>query len=924
MARVADTAGPLLPQLLAENARLKAKVGVPESERVLQHVLQDQLRRFFDDARRTLEDAMSQAVVLGSGSAEGVAEAEAGKGGTQRVSALVEALRVLGEQNEGMLRQMSEMQTGCVAELNGKVEALARERDALRQRVLQLEEEAAGADEQPSSLLTELRHLRASDTLLRQQVEALRQRTEAATSEANKLVTDGLHGALKLPRLLEQLEEMRTRLHQAEAERELFRLQLEESQGRSGLRHALREAQLADEVALGQSTVRELRTRVAALEAREKAAEVHKATIAQLEATVQALQARHAAPDEAPVSKRRRLETENSDDPDSVRREFITFWYEGREELRRLREKERVLRSTQEKLTQMERTRSTVTRKLVTLADEIGRVREENQSLRAQCVGLEVERDYLRGSLASVISHHMQEEELRQCSAAIRDAAVKAAAVSLSVVADPQAIQQALRQSQELKNEVAQLSKQREKLHRYIALQEERITALITHGAVLESEGAQAHITTTGGGDGGSSMVQTVHRAEMQALDVLAGLGEEASAHTEGGMRRQATFLSMQQRIEVCERQLVAHQQQLSDVSGERDDARHQLDAMQAEMRSTLAAREAAMSELLNSNATLMHSTETLRSENQQVRASYEASVMFSQELLTALVGLLEVLRAEMSFVASLNTMLTAERSELVELTRRSAEAWNAHEGEVQEVVEAVERMCGYILQAVEQQQRTHALQETAHLLHLTEALKRQEKQVTETQATFTQACRELAEGLAQRITAAQHSADVLWKKRTMTLLEERQHLQAQLGAEKELLARIERSLVVPPTSSASSTGASGTKTTTTTPSSMTAPSAAADESRGSRDHVLEAINQFLALSSPHVTAAVETEEEHEEPAEGEEQGDGELLHDLPVAAAATTESTGAPQGAEEDEVGEKLQVEEAEREEAADATQPA
>ncbi|KAF8299737.1 hypothetical protein TcYC6_0063930 [Trypanosoma cruzi] len=57
--------------------------------------------------------------------------------------------------------------------------------------------------------------------------------------------------------------------------------------------------------------------------------------------------------------------------------------------------------------------------------------------------------------------------------------------------------------------------------------------------------------------------------------------------------------------------------------------------------------------------------------------------------------------------------MLTELRAEIVQLTRRSANAWNTHEGEVQEVVEAVKRMCGYILQAsFGEQQRGPTLDE--------------------------------------------------------------------------------------------------------------------------------------------------------------------------------------------------------------------
>ncbi|KAF8299831.1 hypothetical protein TcYC6_0063940 [Trypanosoma cruzi] len=84
-----------------------------------------------------------------------------------------------------------------------------------------------------------------------------------------------------------------------------------------------------------------------------------------------------------------------------------------------------------------------------------------------------------------------------------------------------------------------------EKIHRYITLHEERITALITREALLENEVTQ---TCNSVADNGS-VLQRVKRAEMQAFDLLTGLAEEASVHTEGGMRRRETFLGMEQRI---------------------------------------------------------------------------------------------------------------------------------------------------------------------------------------------------------------------------------------------------------------------------------------------------------------------------------------------------------------------------------------
>lgn len=906
MTGVDDTMS-LLPQLLAENAQLKTKVGIPERERVLQDVLQEQLQRFFDDARRTLENAVVQAFATGNG------EDESATGdGSQRVLALVETLRALGAQNEELLRQMGEVQTKRVADLNRTVEQLECERDTLRYRVQRLEEEAAATaraasdDQAPPSLLAELRSLRASDALFRQQLEAVQQQGGAAAAAADGLVRDGIHASLKVPRLLEQLEGVRASLHEAETERELLRLQLQESQQRGGVQHALREAQLKEEVAVSQSTVQQLLARVVALEASQAetqaTASAHLKTIDQLESTIQSLHAKHAMTDEALASKRQRLEEEILDDPNSVRREYIMFWREGREELQQLREevqqlrtKERLLRTTQEKLTRMERTRSTVTSKLATLCDEIDRVRKENQSLRAQSAGLEVERDFLRSNLAAAISRHMQEEELQCCCAAIRDAAAKSAAASSSVVADPQAIQQAMQQSQELKNEVAQLTKQKEKLHRYIALREERVNALITHQALHSPS------TNDGDGDNGGfhSVLQTMTLAELHAEDTLFGLEEAASSGTNGGVRRRGMLLSMHQRITEKEQQLELCQKQLKEVIAERDDVQKQLATTQAEMRGTLAARESSMSELLKSNTTLTQLVNTLRSEKEGLRECYDASVTFAHKLSSALTGLLGLLRAEVDLVAFLNDVLAAERAEVMELTRRSAVAWDVREGEVQQVLGAVDRMCDYILQSVEQQQRSHTLDDTVHLRRLAEEVKLQEERLKEMQQTFAQACRELGEDLAKRISEAQQRGDVIWKKRVETLMEERQQLQAQLVAEKDLLTKIERSMLVSPSSSSS------VLATTT----ATAPAAVLGGTIDNSHQVLDAVNQLLTarLSRQGAVNVNKDEEKDRDRLEEEEDykeamGGSPLFTTVPMDDDAN-ETMSAREGEEEEAV---------------------
>ncbi|ORC86866.1 Viral A-type inclusion protein [Trypanosoma theileri] len=935
---VSETADRLLPHLIAENASLKTILGTPEHERVMQEVLREQLQRFFDDAKHTLEKALSQDVVVnndnnnnnsnnnndGGNEEEEEKEGEeevkgkkvGGGGGVHRVTALAEALRVLGSQNEELLRQMNDIQTQRVVMLNGEIESLGRERDELQSRVVQLEEEAAaaaitttktettetsGLEESGNNkvipLLSELRSLRASDALLRQQMREMQERSERAAVETDKLAKDGIQASLKLPQLLEQVDQLRTSLHQVEMERDIFRMQVQEMEERENVQHSLREKQLQDELMLTNTTMQTLFTRTAALETREAEAQTvvtaHLKTIEELENTIKTLQARETAADERLASKRQRLEREIFDDPDSIRRELVTFWRDGREELQQLREevqqlraKERLLRTTQEKLTQMERTRSTVTSRLVTLADEVERVREENRSLRAQYVGLEVERDQLCKSLADALATHMNEDELLHCCEVIRDAAAKSAAASSSVVADPQAIQQAMRHSQELKNEVAQLTKQKEKLHRYIALREERVAALITREALQPTGNDFTHsnsnsnnnnnssemrltTTTTSGPDG--SVLQVVKWAEASVNDALTNMEEEAT--TESHLRRRETFASMQQRLTASEQQLEVYKKQLEEVTAARDAAQEQLLATQEEARTTLTARETAMTELLSSNTSLMQSVDALRSESHRLRECHDAAMSFAQNMSTAFVGLQELLSSEVNFAAALHHALREERAEVVELTRRTAEAWDAHEGEVQSVLHAVERMSNYIQETAEQQQRTQTLEDLAHLRRLTTSVEEQEERLKGMQESFTESCRKFAEGLAHRIAEAQKRGEVIWEKRTAVLQQERQHLQTQLGAEKDILARIERSLVLAPIVQESVPLTSSTAAVTALSS---------DGSEGVHQ-VIEAVNQLLAATTSQqqtggvtVTAKDGQEEEEQQQQPEEEENEKE------------------------------------------------
>nr|CCD13987.1 unnamed protein product [Trypanosoma congolense IL3000] len=711
---------------------------------------------------------------------------------------------------------MSDVQTKTVARLNEKVEALEQERNKLQRRVWDLERGTAQtemvSEDLAPPLMAELLSLRASEEILRQQLCDSHRRVEEATAEAEKLAKEDIHAARLLSQMLETVEKAGEDLNSVEIEREVLRLQLQELQGRRSVEHTLREAQLQDLLALSQSSIQNLLLRLAAVEAREAQAHAevaaHQETVEKQQRTIQNIPACDDTVDEVLASKRRRLESEIFDNPNSVRRELVTFWNEGREEIRRLQEEVRQLRTEtqqmrplREKLRLLERNRSTVVARLVDLADEVSRVREEKQRLRAQCSGLEVERDFLRSSLATIVSGIMQEEELSNCCAAVREAAVRSAAASASIVVDPQVFQQTLREAQELQSEVVQLSKQSEKLHRCIALREERLAALITREAVLmpRSTGQEETDTLISQGAEGvppdAPVTRKITWAQAKASDVITCL--EGPPATAGKQERVNMFTDLQARADAAEQQVRRYKEQLELVTRSRDDVEARLLALRTEMQTSLQEREAVMVEMHNSNTTLLQSVNTLQSGQKRLRECYDASVSFAQKLASALGALLRFVRGETNLTVSASRLVQQHRTEICKLTYRVTDAWEERKDDIQFVAESIERMCEYIAQSAEQHKREQGLKGVEHLRRLTDAVKQQEERLKDIQDKFTHTCRQLGESLANRVTESQKHADSLWAKRVGALLDERNQLQGQLMAERDLLSRIERSMMV-------------------------------------------------------------------------------------------------------------------------------
>lgn len=183
--------------------------------------------------------------------------------------------------------------------------------------------------------------------------------------------------------------------------------------------------------------------------------------------------------------KRRRLEIDQvSARPETIRHELIQFWYDGHERIEKLEEVcksngglKTALAEALERVAELERGRGACVDSVAALTKEVQRLREEVIQLRSDTFGLNAENNALVTHLTKSMSNEETNETMNACMQ-LREKASHFAQLNAQAVADPKAIEAALRQAQELKHEISELVKQKEQLLNIIGMREQRLESL--------------------------------------------------------------------------------------------------------------------------------------------------------------------------------------------------------------------------------------------------------------------------------------------------------------------------------------------------------------------------------------------------------------------------------------------------------------
>lgn len=924
-----ETAPPLettIEHLLSENATLKAKLRLSEQQRVIEDVVKEQVSRFLSDASHNLRTSEA-ALTCEEETARPSDEKDPGAAPPMH-AAIATALSQLCEDKKKLEEALLTLQTDTVRPLNERVDQLQQENSQLQEKVLELEMAMGAAPAPP--LVTELRLLRESEGLLREQLRDTQTKSIAAVEKVAKMMRDGAAATAALPEYIHAVAELKDVLRESHTTQKVLELAMEERQKRFSVEEELRVAHAEGLQALAEERVAAGLRQLAEAKAREEVLEAEKEDIltqlTECQRRVEDLQREGSETENALAAKRQRVEQDVLDNPSSVRGEYIRFWYDGHSTITRLQQrvvelekKESALKQLQGHVKQQERARQSMTSQLVAVASEVERAREEIQRLRAQYAGLEVERDQLSASLAMTLHGEMGEAELQNCCRMIREGAERAAAASAAVVADPQALQQAMRRAQELKNEVAQLQRQKDKLLRYVQLREERVSSLLEREALRHSGGPGDSSTSS---DTHVPLPQLLEYArqcandvfaanETAALEVVKGRPGTEDATKAGGSSVTPTrdsFVHVQTRLLESQEKLLASQRRLHETTLERNRLLSELEQSTKEHNSATESRDATIASLEASNAALIRRSSIQAQEEKQLKAHYAVSVAFAEQAITGLRFALDTLRAEKDQVEGLRQLVEKERKDIGDILRREARSnWsgNSEDGmakTVQSVVDALGRVSSFIQETAATVSLECESERTAYVAKLSKAIQEQEQRVLSLQCSFEEASKQQAVSLAERITAAQSHWESEWRQKFQAVEEERTQLSLQQFAHTALFSALERA-AVPPRPTVPSTPASAMEV----------------RSQASTAEVLRAIDSFVQsartrLAAPPVpvaneeaadtTAAVHSNnEEHDDPDRQHASVPGESVKVELVAAGSENKEQRAENDTFPDEV---------------------
>ncbi|KAG5484971.1 hypothetical protein LSCM1_07050 [Leishmania martiniquensis] len=888
-----------IEELLRENTALKARLQLSNEQRVAQEVLREQLHSFFEcvaaheqACRCLLTDQPRDDKERGDAPDNG-----AGDAGRCLMSAAVsEVLRRMHEEKQQTEADHAQLQSNTVAPLHARLEEVEAEKQQLVARVAELEMSMSNTPAPP--LMAELKQLRESEALLRQQLREGQESTRITVGAFQSSLQGGLLAAQQVPELIRAMEAIKEDVRSSQTIQAAQRVLLEEMERRHAVEREIDETYRKEEAQM-------LRERIATLEGEVRAAAAREAAFAsergamevQLAAAqdaIRQLTQQHGEEQLALAQKRRRAEQDASSNPSSIRGELTKFWYEGRDRIRELERHvqamhkvEADLRVSQGRVAQLEQRKAALLGNLAALAAEVDRRREEEKRLRAQCAGVEAERDRLLMTVAKATGPYLSETELRDCCRTIREAATRVAAASATVVADPQAIEEALRRAQKLKSEVAQLQRQKDQLQRFLDLHEDRVRALLEQEALLlvpdSKSGGSAtdrspptgSSTTRKGASGAGDLplLPFLEYIRQSANDVFL-LNEDAAARTvRPGVKRgtsskhaypsggdgshdssvtphRDSFVSLHQQFVQSQERLLASHRDLLDARNENRRIQAELESTRREHAAAAAAEAKVRHSMEEANAALTHRTTSLANELQELQRHYTSAVSMVRTALEGLSNVLKLYHQSEQHAEKLREMVQQERRDMSDMLRREAASWGTgadddthanahaeqHSAAAERIVAALQDMKAHISEAVAETARQAAQDKTSYIGELVKAIQQQEARVRAAKAAFEASAQAQATSLAERISAAQQQWESTWKSKYQAIEAERTQCIMQQHASIVLQRALEQAVTTPAVASSAAS-----------PDSAAAAPPPVEESTVHMADTLQAIRSFLA-----------------------------------------------------------------------------
>lgn len=712
-----------------------------------------------------------------------------------------------------------------------------------------------------SSVIEELHHLRKSEALLNAQLEEMHLSSLTTTEKMAELMKSDEETAVsKNCELQEYLLSQKEKLKESEQSRRMAVLSLEEENERHRREVEILAAQQQQWREYYLKAIQECEDRfsnakLCITEQEDKNIQLQQ-ELEKIQESMKITEVENTTQQE----KRRRFEGIECDNDEErvsqskpLRLKCLRFWEEGHEKMAEQEQKLKffeqrcaALRSSEQKVRQLQRQRKFEAQQLVTLASTVEQLRKSERTLKAELAGVQIERDCLIDTLGKAFLRGnveiMSQEELEQCSNKVRQAAQAAAAASAAVVADPKVMEEAARRAHACKTEVERLEKQKEKLLRFIQIRQGRIASLLVQEAVgvMGSRFPSSHHSKGEKSDAlaasNVSLTQILEHARQCARDIfndceqsVLGPGQRAPHNTNSNLppllpwansAESQSFLAQRQQLDALLQERTTMQATCESLQQERAFLSTTLQQKRDELAQNAITCDKVINALQTSNRDLIIQQGEFRRQillqnkrNQQMENVVRNSVR-------GMSCIFELLKTEISSSARLRKMISSERATLRDVILRfqygdsngddKASSQLLH-SEESEIVNAITSLGTTVQNAVGCLRIECSSNHTSFLSEVVRALRAQEDRLTELQQVYEDNVGKLAKQLSERIDSAHGQWDTSWQEKYESMEAFQRHFLVKEKGYAALLQKIEEVPFIPPAPATASSPSAST-----------------------------------------------------------------------------------------------------------------